>query len=114
MQESFSRSKLIEPSHLKRLNEKSDFIGFMQLFSHIFAIFIVSILHYLEKAYLFQNDRDLSKEVNLSDEDLKKFDFGKYTIQELPSDSIIYDINYWYSNFVLILKNCFYLKNYIY
>ena len=45
-------------------------------------------------AYLFQNDRDLSKEVNLSDEDLKKFDFGKYSIQELPSDSIIYDINY--------------------
>ena len=41
----------------------------------------------------------------MSDEDLKKFDFGKYTIQELPSDSIIYEINYWSCNLVLILKN---------
>jgi len=46
MQESFSRRKLIEPSQLKKLNEKSDFIGFLQLFSHLFAITIISILHY--------------------------------------------------------------------
>ena len=46
MQESFSRRKLIEPSQLKKLNEKSDFIGFLQLFSHVFAIIIISILHY--------------------------------------------------------------------
>lgn len=38
----------------------------------------------LEKAYLFQNDRDLSKEITLADEDIEKFDFGGYTIQELP------------------------------
>ncbi|MBJ24553.1 MAG: hypothetical protein CMC91_00150 [Flavobacteriaceae bacterium] len=55
---------------------------------------IINSFPAIEKAYLFQNDRDLSKEVDLSDEDLKKFDFGKYTIQELPSDSIIYEINY--------------------
>ena len=38
----------------------------------------------LEKAYLFQNDRDLSKDITLADEDIEKFDFGGYTIQELP------------------------------
>lgn len=38
----------------------------------------------LEKAYLFQNDRDLSKEITLADEDIEKFDFGGYKIQELP------------------------------
>ena len=38
----------------------------------------------LEKAYLFQKNRDLSKEVTLSDLDIEKFDFGGYTIQELP------------------------------
>ena len=46
MQESFSRRKLIEPSQLKKLNEKSDFIGFLQLFSHLFAISILLVLHY--------------------------------------------------------------------
>ena len=35
----------------------------------------------IEKAYLFQNDRDLTKEMTLSNEDLKKFDFGKYTLK---------------------------------
>ena len=38
----------------------------------------------LEKAYLFQNDRDLSKDITLADEDIEKFDFGGYKIQELP------------------------------
>ena len=35
----------------------------------------------IEKAYLFQNDRDLTKEITLSNDDLKKFDFGKYTLK---------------------------------
>ena len=46
MEENFSRRKLIEPGHLRRLNERSDLIGFLQLFSHVFAILVVSILHY--------------------------------------------------------------------
>ena len=46
MHESFSRRKLIEPSQLKKLNEKSDFFGFLQLFSHLFGILILSVLHY--------------------------------------------------------------------
>jgi len=40
---------------------------------------------------------NLSKKLgvkNIYVKDESKFDFGKYTIQELPSDSIIYDINY--------------------
>jgi hypothetical protein len=35
----------------------------------------------IEKAFLFQNDRTFKKDVTLANEDLKKFDFGKYTLQ---------------------------------
>tara|TARA_Y100000741_G_C18232427_1_gene550344 strand:+ start:136 stop:1533 length:1398 start_codon:yes stop_codon:yes gene_type:complete len=80
--EKLSSLKNLKSIHLVNTNLNSIFIDVIKSFPA------------LEKAYLFQNDRDLSKEVNLSDEDLKKFDFGKYTIQKLPSDSIIYDINY--------------------
>jgi fatty acid desaturase len=47
MQENFSRRELIEPSELRRLNEKSNFMGFFQLFSHFIAILLISILHYI-------------------------------------------------------------------
>ena len=46
MQENFSRRDLIEPSELRRLNEKSNFMGFFQLFSHLIAILLISVLHY--------------------------------------------------------------------
>ena len=46
MQENFSRRELIEPSELRRLNEKSNFMGFFQLFSHLIAILLISVLHY--------------------------------------------------------------------
>ena len=46
MQENFSRRELIEPSELRRLNEKSNFMGFFQLFSHFIAIFLIAALHY--------------------------------------------------------------------
>ena len=46
MQENFSRRELIEPGELRRLNEKSNFMGFFQLFSHLIAILLISVLHY--------------------------------------------------------------------
>ena len=46
MQENFSRRELIEPSELRRLNEKSNFMGFFQLFSHLIAILLIAVLHY--------------------------------------------------------------------
>ena len=46
MQENFSRRELIEPSELRRLNEKSNIMGFFQLFSHLIAILLISVLHY--------------------------------------------------------------------
>ena len=46
MQENFSRRELIEPSELRRLNEKSNYIGFFQLSSHLIAIFLIAVLHY--------------------------------------------------------------------
>jgi len=42
---------------------------------------VINAFPALEKAYLFQSDRDLTKEITLSNDDLKKFDFGRYTIQ---------------------------------
>jgi len=51
------------------------------------SIKIISSFPAIETVYLFQNNRDLSKEVNLSNEELKKFDFGGYTI---PAEKIIY------------------------
>ena len=50
------------------------------------SIKIINSFPYIEKAYLFQNNRNLSKEINLSDEDLKKFDFGEYITQGLTID----------------------------
>ena len=50
------------------------------------SIKIINSFPYIEKAYLFQNNRNLSKEINLSDEDLKKFDFGEYITQGLTTD----------------------------
>ena len=82
MEEKLYSLENLKRIHLVNTNLNSSFIDVINSFPS------------LEKAYLFQNDRDLSKEVDLTDEDLKKFDFGKYTIQELPSDSIIYGINY--------------------
>ena len=46
MQENFSRRELIEPSELRRLNEKSNFMGFFQLFSHLIVILLIAFLHY--------------------------------------------------------------------
>ena len=46
MQENFSRRELIEPSELRRLNEKSNFMGFFQLLSHLIAILLICVLHY--------------------------------------------------------------------
>lgn len=44
-------------------------------------ISVINSFPVIEKVFLFQNDRNLTKEVTLSNEDLKKFDFGKYTLQ---------------------------------
>jgi uncharacterized membrane protein len=44
-------------------------------------ISVINSFPAIEKAFLFQNDRNLTREVTLSNEDLKKFDFGKYTLQ---------------------------------
>jgi len=44
------------------------------------SIKVISSFPAIEMVYLFQNNRDLSKEVNLSNEEIKKFDFGGYTI----------------------------------
>ena len=46
MQENFSRRELIEQSELRRLNEKSNFMGFFQLFSHLIAILLIAALQY--------------------------------------------------------------------
>lgn len=45
MEASFSRRKVLEPSELKALNEKSDFYGALQLGSHLGAIAIACVLH---------------------------------------------------------------------
>jgi uncharacterized membrane protein len=42
---------------------------------------VINAFPALEKAFLFQSDRDLTKEITLSNDDLKKFDFGKYTLK---------------------------------
>ena len=46
MEENFSRRKLLEPIELKLLNEKSDFYGFSQIFTHLGSIFIISYFHF--------------------------------------------------------------------
>ena len=51
------------------------------------SIKVISSFPAIETVYLFQNNRDLSKEVTLSNEELKKFNFGGYTI---PAEKIIY------------------------
>ena len=45
MEASFSRRKVLEPSELKALNEKSDIFGALQLASHVGAIAIAAYLH---------------------------------------------------------------------
>lgn len=45
MEASFSRRKVLEPSELKALNEKSDLYGALQLGSHVGAIAIACVLH---------------------------------------------------------------------
>ena len=45
MDASFSRRKVLEPSELKALNEKSDFYGALQMASHLGAIAIACVLH---------------------------------------------------------------------
>ena len=47
MQESFSRRKILEPSELRALNERSDVMGSMQMGSHLSAIILSGYLHYL-------------------------------------------------------------------
>jgi fatty acid desaturase len=47
MEASFSRRKLLEPAELRRLNERSDFYGWLQMGSHIAAIVAAGWLHAL-------------------------------------------------------------------
>ena len=47
MEASFSRRKILEPSELKELNIRSDFIGFIQMGSHVLAILLVAFVHYI-------------------------------------------------------------------
>lgn len=47
MEASFSRRKLLEPAELRRLNERSDFYGGLQMASHWGVIAIVGYLHWL-------------------------------------------------------------------
>ncbi len=46
MDASFSRRKLLEPSELRTLNERSDVRGWMQILSHVGAIVAMAVLHY--------------------------------------------------------------------
>jgi len=45
MDASFSRRKLLEPSELRDLNERSDLRGWAQMLSHIGAILVVALFH---------------------------------------------------------------------
>ena len=47
MEASFSRRKLLEPAELRRLNERSDLYGGLQMASHWGVIAIVGYLHWL-------------------------------------------------------------------
>jgi fatty acid desaturase len=47
MDASFSRRKLLEPAELRRLNERSDLYGSLQMVSHWGVIAIVGYLHWL-------------------------------------------------------------------
>ena len=47
MEASFSRRKLLEPAELRRLNERSDLYGGLQMVSHWGVIAIVGYLHWL-------------------------------------------------------------------
>ncbi|MAD94840.1 MAG: rhizopine catabolism protein, partial [Rhodobacteraceae bacterium] len=47
MDASFSRRKLLEPAELRRLNERSDLYGGLQMVSHWGVIAIVGYLHWL-------------------------------------------------------------------
>ena len=44
----------------------------------------------LEQVYIFQSTRDLTKEIELPIESLSLFEFGNYSLPELPSDQIVY------------------------
>ena len=46
MEASFSRRKLLTPSELRSLSERSDMRGALQMASHVGAIFLVGIAHY--------------------------------------------------------------------
>ena len=47
MEASFSRRELLTPAELRALSERSDAKGWMQMASHIGAILLVGILHYM-------------------------------------------------------------------
>ena len=47
MEETFSRRKIVEPAELKRLNERSDAAGLMQMASHIGLIAVLCYAHFL-------------------------------------------------------------------
>mgnify|MGYP001156780805 FL=1 len=47
MEASFSRRKILEPSELKELNNRSDLFGFIQMGSHLLAILLVGYTHYI-------------------------------------------------------------------
>lgn len=46
MEESFLRRNILTPGELKILNQKSNLMGFLQLFSHLLLIVLVGLSHY--------------------------------------------------------------------
>jgi len=76
--EQLSTLKNLKRLHLINTNLKAESIPILSNFKEI------------EKVYVFQLNRDLAAETSLHSNTLERIDFGNYSLEDLPSDAIVY------------------------